>query len=226
MLHARTLRVYRPFRQVAPLLVLALFLALIALLTLGQPRVKADASGNFFLPILFSPNSTAPLTLTADRLVQGNVTTSGVPINYTYMADGPGWISIRSFGSDEFDPCLIFNSPDGLALHIDDDGAGIGNAAFFSYHLPASGRYTLAIAGTKGATGTYRVMLHALQMADVADINGDCYIGTGDISVIVSNWGPTEVAVPAVRRADINLDGAIGQGDVDIVIARWGPVCQ
>ena len=69
-------------------------------------------------------------------------------------------------------------------------------------------------------------MLDAHQAADVADINHDCDVGSLDVSLAVSNWGPTNTACPVCLNADINLDGTVGQPDLDIVIDHWGRTCD
>lgn len=52
-----------------------------------------------------------------------------------------------------------------------------------------------------------------------ADLNGDGFIGIGDLDIILASWGD---AVPAGSAGDVDMDGQVDQADLDLVIDRWG----
>lgn len=48
------------------------------------------------------------------------------------------------------------------------------------------------------------------------DVDGDGYIGVGDLDVLLANWGQ------ATPFADATGDGLVSQADLDVVLANWG----
>lgn len=53
------------------------------------------------------------------------------------------------------------------------------------------------------------------------DLNGDQMVGTGDLDIILSNWGAS-VTAGNIAMGDASGDGLVDQTDLDLVIARWG----
>lgn len=202
--------------------------ALVALALLARPEhthVHASHPGDIYLPLVCAAQNAAAPAIPADTLVQGRITTAGRPVNYTYAAEAPGWVSVRMFGDAALDPYLIFITPTGSALCTDDNAAGVGSAAFFSCHLPSAGPYTIAAAASDGTTGAYRLMLEKGQSAHLADINHDCEVETADASILSACWGSVATAGPCAK-ADLNLDGAVDGGDLGIVAYYWGRTCD
>ena len=54
----------------------------------------------------------------------------------------------------------------------------------------------------------------------VGDVNGDGFVGQGDLDIVLGVWGQS--VPPADPRADLTGDGAVGQGDLDRILANWG----
>ena len=52
------------------------------------------------------------------------------------------------------------------------------------------------------------------------DLNGDGFVGQGDLDIALGNWGQS--VPPGDPRADPSGDDFVGQGDLDIVLANWG----
>ena len=48
-----------------------------------------------------------------------------------------------------------------------------------------------------------------------ADLNGDCFVTSIDLGILLSQWGQTGSA------ADLNLDDAVGPFDLAILLAQW-----
>ena len=55
----------------------------------------------------------------------------------------------------------------------------------------------------------------------VADLEGDGDVDSGDLAVLLGNWGPN--AGPA---ADINGDGMVNAADLAVLLGTWGPCAQ
>jgi len=51
------------------------------------------------------------------------------------------------------------------------------------------------------------------------DLNGDGFVGQGDLNIVLAAWGDSP---PGDPRADPNHDNFVGQGDLNIVLAHWG----
>jgi hypothetical protein len=51
------------------------------------------------------------------------------------------------------------------------------------------------------------------------DLNGDGFVGQGDLDIVLAAWGDSP---PGDPRADPNHDNFVGQGDLNIVLADWG----
>ena len=62
---------------------------------------------------------------------------------------------------------------------------------------------------------------HAAVLRPIAstpgDINGDGMVGTDDLLLAISMWGPCDAACPA----DINGDGEVGTDDLLVILANW-----
>ena len=92
------------------------------------------------------------------------------------------------------------------------DTAGIADphAASTTITMPAA---NVAI------TATYEAVPQLL-----GDLNGDNFVGQGDLNIVLAQWGRGLPGNPAITdpRADANHDGFVGQGDLNIVLADWG----
>jgi len=69
-------------------------------------------------------------------------------------------------------------------------------------------------------TATYLAVVPPL----LGDLNGDGFVGQGDLNIVLSQWGkgaPPHDPI-ADPRADANHDNFVGQGDLNIVLADWG----
>ena len=62
--------------------------------------------------------------------------------------------------------------------------------------------------------------LIAFAAGRAADLNGDGVVNGGDISFILSNWGPCPLALPC--PSDLNNDGVVNGADISFVLSDWG----
>ena len=53
-----------------------------------------------------------------------------------------------------------------------------------------------------------------------ADLSGDGAVGSGDLAIVVGEWGRCP---PAACPADLNGDGEVGTQDILLLLAAWGP---
>jgi len=63
-----------------------------------------------------------------------------------------------------------------------------------------------------------------------ADLDGDGFVGQGDLDIILGQWGRGEPSPPndpiTDGRADPSGDGFVGQEDLDIILGAWGQETQ
>lgn len=50
-----------------------------------------------------------------------------------------------------------------------------------------------------------------------ADLDGDSWVGAGDLSALLGSWGPCEGC-----GADLNGDGVVGAADLSVMLGAWG----
>ena len=55
------------------------------------------------------------------------------------------------------------------------------------------------------------------------DLNGDGFVGSGDLDIVRANWGQS-VTAGDLGRGDASGDGNVGSADLDIVRANWGQI--
>jgi hypothetical protein len=69
-------------------------------------------------------------------------------------------------------------------------------------------------------TATYSAVAPPL----LGDLNGDGFVGQGDLNIVLSQWGKGAPPHDPITdpRADANHDNFVGQGDLNIVLADWG----
>ena len=75
----------------------------------------------------------------------------------------------------------------------------------------------------------YRGVLGAAELAALllgeellpGDLDGDGFVGSGDLDAVRSNWG-ADVVPGEFRRGDADGDGYVGSADLDLVRATWG----
>lgn len=53
----------------------------------------------------------------------------------------------------------------------------------------------------------------------VGDLNGDCVVGGGDLSLLLAAWGMS------ASPADLDGDGVVGAADLNLLLAAWGAAC-
>ena len=51
------------------------------------------------------------------------------------------------------------------------------------------------------------------------DLDGDAWIGVGDLTRLLSSWGACDGLCPA----DLDGDGLVGLGDLTVLLGHWGP---
>ncbi len=79
-----------------------------------------------------------------------------------------------------------------------------------------------------GAPQTTRraVLLRAVPIACVGDLNRDGAIGPQDLAILLSYWCGAQNCSSAAAIADLNVDGAVGAQDLSIFLANWGGSCS
>ena len=66
------------------------------------------------------------------------------------------------------------------------------------------------------------VLLRAVPVGCVGDLNRDGSVGPADLAMLLSHWcnGPSCASAAAI--ADLNVDGQVGAADLTIFLANWG----
>jgi len=81
------------------------------------------------------------------------------------------------------------------------------------------------VADTLSAATTYTIPTPACEITATyasalpGDLDGNGFVGQGDLDIVLANWGDEP---PADPRADPSGDGFCGQADLDIVLDDWG----
>jgi hypothetical protein len=70
------------------------------------------------------------------------------------------------------------------------------------------------------------VLLRAVPVGCVGDLNRDGSVGPADLAMLLSHWcnGPSCASAAAI--ADLNVDGQVGAADLTIFLANWGGSCS
>ncbi|MFM7262048.1 MAG: FG-GAP-like repeat-containing protein, partial [bacterium] len=55
-----------------------------------------------------------------------------------------------------------------------------------------------------------------------SDLDADGQVGAGDLGLLLAEWGSTDRASRAMRRADLDHDGAVGASDLSQLLLAWG----
>lgn len=79
--------------------------------------------------------------------------------------------------------------------------------------MPISGQYEVSYDSNS-------VMITVTQSAVLGDLDGDEYVSTIDLLMLLANWGPCDVCCPA----DINGDWTVDEADLAILLDAWSNV--
>ena len=102
---------------------------------------------------------------------------------------------------------------------------GLTQTDFF-LEIPATARY-LALISVDDIDGTGNYADHSvwidaqLRVIEPGDLNGDGFVGSGDLDIVRSFWGQA-VTPGDLLSGDPSGDGLVGSGDLDIIRANWG----
>ena len=88
--------------------------------------------------------------------------------------------------------------------HVDLAATTVGNKALF---------------GGGGWYSDERDVVDIFTVVLAGDLNGDGFVGQGDLDIVLASWGGSP---PLDPRADTNDDGFTGQYDLDTVLNDWG----
>jgi hypothetical protein len=80
--------------------------------------------------------------------------------------------------------------------------------------------------GLPPTTTRRAVLLRAVPIACVGDLNRDGAIGPQDLAILLSYWCAAQNCSSASAIADLNVDGAVGAQDLSIFLANWGGSCS
>jgi hypothetical protein len=80
--------------------------------------------------------------------------------------------------------------------------------------------------GLPPTTTRRAVLLRAVPIACVGDLNRDSAIGPQDLAILLSYWCAAQNCSSASAIADLNVDGAVGAQDLSIFLANWGGSCS
>ena len=102
-----------------------------------------------------------------------------------------------------------------------DTGDGEFLIARIVFKADASGSWTLK-GWQSGLTTIREEWFGSVELSGVilpGDVNGDGFVGSGDLSALISNWGLTG----ATRgQGDVTGDGKVGGADYNQVLSNWG----
>jgi len=113
-----------------------------------------------------------------------------------------------------------------LADRLVADGANLGDAAFLGNALAVSsdGRkivgYAFVPPAKPGELGQNRGFIATIDPDPnpcPPDFNGDGFVGFGDLTQLLNNWGPCTCV------EDLDLDNAVGFSDLTTLLNAWGP---
>jgi len=92
-----------------------------------------------------------------------------------------------------------------------------GDVADVADTLAAATTITMPPAAVE-VTATYK------PIAIPGDLNGDGFVGQGDLDIVLDQWGCGDPPAEPITdgRADPSGDGFVGQADLDIVLDHWG----
>lgn len=68
--------------------------------------------------------------------------------------------------------------------------------------------------------GAYEAAGTAMTPPAIADLDGDGWVASSDLTILLASWGPCAVGCCA---ADLDIDGIVGSADLTILLAGWGP---
>lgn len=77
-----------------------------------------------------------------------------------------------------------------------------------------------SLGGTDVAAEWYFVNVFDIDSRLISDINGDGFVGIGDLNVVLSNWNQS-VTPGDTSVGDLNGDGFVGIGDLNKVLSDW-----
>ena len=106
-----------------------------------------------------------------------------------------------------------------LRLECNDDGCDLQSR--LSLEVIQGIRYLIQIGGHLGAEGSGTLVVTEKDLC-VADIDGDCEVGTDDLIGVLLAWGTADV------DADVNGDHTVNVVDLFRIIQSWGacPPCE
>lgn len=77
------------------------------------------------------------------------------------------------------------------------------------------------IVGRGGFQGYPRAMRLTPVLRPLGDLDQNCQVDGGDLSVLLAVWGQTRVAVDDAIHADLNSDGMVDGEDLGLLIGSW-----
>ncbi len=82
-----------------------------------------------------------------------------------------------------------------------------------------------ATVSTPFGSRTVPIVLRAVPMRCVGDLNHDGIIGAPDLAILLGNWCATG-GVGCVSMADLNIDGVVGSQDLALLLNNWDSTCS
>ncbi|XAL98039.1 PEP-CTERM sorting domain-containing protein [Phycisphaeraceae bacterium D3-23] len=116
---------------------------------------------------------------------------------YNAQADangGDGWIRLLEF------------LPDGETVQVKTYSPYRDRLGLDPWRTDADNQFTISLTGIDSLVG---------------DLDGDGFVGVGDLDVLLANWGES-TAFFDVTLGDVSGDGVVGQADLDLVLLNWG----
>ena len=62
-------------------------------------------------------------------------------------------------------------------------------------------------------------MIYNVSIAVEGDVDGDGFVGGGDLNTVISNWGSSGATL---GQGDLTYDGDVGGADYHLVLSNWG----
>ncbi len=180
----------------------------------GVIEVSLHSSGD---TDLYSFQAVPPATLNVFVNADGFTYNNG-PQNGDGSCQAGSPVTARERQNLAFD---IFAPSNAIVLTKDEVPAG-QNESVTGFELTEEGTYRIRVRSSGGSdVQMYSMTVRYSSMAVFADMNGDGFVSSTDVAILLGAWGPCP-APPLECSGDLNMDGMINATDLSLMLGAWG----